>query len=389
MEGGGNPFAPGAGLDPPYLAGRDGELRAFDGMLRRAEGGGGATDIVLYGLRGVGKTVLLGRFARTCRDRGFLALARYQYSARDSDPDVFAAGLEYAMRSALESHAGAGPAAGGPRTAGRSLGPPAAGASGPEHRAPPAGRLAECLASGWRAIDRLGYRGAVFLFDEFHTIRDVKRNGWHVLADFLGAVGEARRRGCRYYVVLSGLSGLLKSAGAAASRGDLALEPMGLSNLSREDGRLAIARPLACIGRGFSPSLVDAIAGDAGGYPYFIQLLAGEVLERFDGKTIGLGEYMSIREGLIRELCRGFFDQRMAKLGPLEGGTLRLMSAMPGADAAFSSILRGAGCSRGALLSRLRRLEAKGLVRRSGRGRYGFALPLLGPCLASRPEGLG
>ena len=401
MEHGCNPFAPGAGLDPPYLAGREGELRAFDGMLRRAGGAGrgGATDIVLHGLRGVGKTVLLGRFARACRGRGFLALARYQYSAKESDPDAFAASLEYALRSAVEPRAGAEPAADGPSAAGARRGPPAAGtsgASGTAHRGPPsprsrsaqlADRLAGCLVDSWKAIDGLGYSGAVFLFDEFHTIRDVKRNDLHVLAYFLGAVGEARRQGCGYCAVLSGLPGLLKNARAAASRVGVEFGPMELSNLSRDDGRRAIARPLADVGRGFSPDLLDAVLDDAGGYPYFIQLLASEVLERFDGRMIGLGEYRSIRKGLIRDLCRSFFGQRMAELSPPEEETLRLMSAMPGADAAFSSILRGAGCSRGALLSRLRRLEAKGIVCRRGRGLYGFAMPLLGPCLASGQGG--
>ena len=54
-----NPYAPGAGQRPPELAGRDAELTAFDVALERVERGRPERSLVLTGLRGVGKTVLL------------------------------------------------------------------------------------------------------------------------------------------------------------------------------------------------------------------------------------------------------------------------------------------------------------------------------------------
>ena len=54
-----NPYAPGAGQRPPELAGRDAQLRAFDVVLERIAKGRPERSIVLTGLRGVGKTVLL------------------------------------------------------------------------------------------------------------------------------------------------------------------------------------------------------------------------------------------------------------------------------------------------------------------------------------------
>src|SRR3954454_24159985 len=55
-----NPYAPGAGQRPPELAGRDAELTAFDVVLERVARGRPERSLVLTGLRGVGKTVLLG-----------------------------------------------------------------------------------------------------------------------------------------------------------------------------------------------------------------------------------------------------------------------------------------------------------------------------------------
>ena len=55
-----NPFAPGAGQRPPELAGRDREVDAFEIVLERVARGRPERSLVLTGLRGVGKTVLLG-----------------------------------------------------------------------------------------------------------------------------------------------------------------------------------------------------------------------------------------------------------------------------------------------------------------------------------------
>src|SRR5438045_9058164 len=54
-----NPYAPGAGQRPPELAGRDRELEAFEVVLERVARGRPERSLVLTGLRGVGKTVLL------------------------------------------------------------------------------------------------------------------------------------------------------------------------------------------------------------------------------------------------------------------------------------------------------------------------------------------
>src|ERR1041384_220087 len=54
-----NPYAPGAGQRPPELAGRDRELEQFEVTLERVAAGRPERSMVLSGLRGVGKTVLL------------------------------------------------------------------------------------------------------------------------------------------------------------------------------------------------------------------------------------------------------------------------------------------------------------------------------------------
>src|SRR3954464_131988 len=62
-----NPYSPGAGVRPVQLAGRDAELEAFDVLRARAEAGRPAGSTLFYGLRGVGKRVLLNELAETAR----------------------------------------------------------------------------------------------------------------------------------------------------------------------------------------------------------------------------------------------------------------------------------------------------------------------------------
>jgi len=66
-----NPYTPGAGSRPPALAGRDEELRAFEILLARLRRGRPEKSMLITGLRGVGKTVLLNTFERIAEDAKF------------------------------------------------------------------------------------------------------------------------------------------------------------------------------------------------------------------------------------------------------------------------------------------------------------------------------
>jgi Cdc6-like AAA superfamily ATPase len=67
-----NPFAPGAGSRPPELAGRDSILEAARISCGRAMNGKSARSIMLLGLRGTGKTVLLNEIGRNAEEAGLL-----------------------------------------------------------------------------------------------------------------------------------------------------------------------------------------------------------------------------------------------------------------------------------------------------------------------------
>lgn len=383
-----NPFRPGAGVDPPYLAGRERELDIFDGVLRSTRDGN-MKNVLLYGLRGVGKTVLLGKFASICRGEKFLPMVRYMYGPVDSDPDKFVSGLKRTFRSAIESSPGAEAAKGKLRSAGQYLRPSTVGVSGLVYepscgsdKGPMADLLADYFVKNWKIIGDLGYAGAAILLDEFHTVNDV--NGkWCTLGDFLAAVNEAQRQGCRYSVVLSGLPVLTRNVKKGRSYAERMFKLVEVSSLAVPDAKQALLKPLDGTGRRLSPALVNAVVEDTGCYPYFIQFFACEILQRIDKDSISMRDYKPAREEILHGLYGDFFDQRMADLIPGEKNTLQCMAAIPDADMRFAPILKATGASKGTVSTHLKRLEEKGVAYRRNHGLYGFALPLLRPYLAA------
>ena len=386
MSDNANPFRPGAGRDPPYLAGRENELRIFDEILRNTVSGSGVNNMLLYGLRGVGKTVLLRKFVDMCSAKKFLPVAWYQYGACDSDPSAFSMNIELILRNAIESASKVESAKGKIRSAGHHIKPKAVGIPGVVHYEPSYARdvqeplaiqLPGHLARNSKIIDELGYDGAAFILDEFHTINDVKKNRWRTLSDFIGAINDAQSQGHRYSLVLSGLPVLVKNVKTARSYSERMFRPVEISNLADHDARQAIIRPLDNTHRKFSRELVDAVVADTQGYPFFIQFFACEILQRIDKNEVGLQEYRDMRNSIIAKLFGDFFDQRLVDISPKEKNTLYCMSDMDDANMRFSSVLKRVGGTKGYVSSHLKRLETKGLVYRHNHGLYKFALPLL------------
>ena len=82
-----NPYSPGSGLTPPHLVGRQDEIDAFDLLVARNRGGRHSRAIVLHGLRGVGKTVLLNQF-RDQADRAEWLIVDLEGQASESGQEA-------------------------------------------------------------------------------------------------------------------------------------------------------------------------------------------------------------------------------------------------------------------------------------------------------------
>src|SRR6266704_3769785 len=94
-----NPFRPGMGLDPPYLADRAAQLDRFTRYL--AAFPAFPRNVRLTGLRGVGKTVLLQHYAAAAEERGWVVVRR-ECSEHLQGESTFALALVEDCRRAVE-----------------------------------------------------------------------------------------------------------------------------------------------------------------------------------------------------------------------------------------------------------------------------------------------
>ena len=383
-----NPFRPGAGLQPPYLAGRDGELTRFSQMLQQMQEGL-VSNIMIHGLRGVGKTVLLREFVKICTDNKFLPVTRFQFSSKHSNPAEFTRALQYDLDTAMGAISKVEKTKQKLQDAARQIRPQKIDVMGvgwefkhdPDSRVPLENQLTDYLEKWWKVVQEHDYNGIVLLFDEFHTVVDVNSNSWCILTDFIGAINAIQFNGCRYSLVLCGLPTLMSNVKTARSYTERMFNVMNISNLDEQNARAAISKPLEDAAWRFSDDLVSAIVQDTDCYPYFIQFFCREIISRVDKEHITLDDYEKIKYQLMVDLGRDFFDQRIELLSAAQKRVLYSAASLTNPNMEFSSIQKSLDVSKGSLSSHLKRLEEKGLIYRSGRGAYRLTMPLLGKYL--------
>jgi len=381
VEARNNPYSPGAGVRPVELAGRDQEIEAFDVLRHRAMAGRPAQSMVLYGLRGVGKTVLLNELADAARQDGWIVgkIEADLGSGRTPFRNQVAATLNAALRHAR----------GKPKSAGRfqaalrtfksfSLGAAPDGTLSigieldPERGRADTGSLQADLSDlaidlGGAAVE-LGV-GTVLLIDEMQHL-DLDE-----LAAICQACHETVQRNLPFFVIGAGLPNLPGVLAEAKSYSERLFHYVRIDRLQRADAIVALTAPAVAESVGWDEDAVDLVVDASGGYPYFIQQFgqtswtaAGEspinVIDAEDG----------IRRG--RELLDdGFFRARWERATPGEREYLAAMAddgEGPSSTGEVAQRLRKKQASLGPVRANL---ISKGLVYSPEHGQIAFTVP--------------
>lgn len=377
-----NPFNPGAGLEPPYFAGRDAETGVFAHLLQRLKAGK-VENVMVHGLRGVGKTVLWRRFSRMCGSDGFLPVTGMNYDSSRCDPALFIKSFRHGVESAVAAIKieGVGEKI---KSAGEYLKPKSIGIPGvisyeplydQRSSAPLDAEIKSCVTQGLERAQKNGIGGLVAMMDEFHTVKDVKANGWNVLGSLIAAFNELQQEGLHVSLVLCGLPPMVANVKNARSYSERMFGSMEVSNLGDDAAKNAIRKPLSHINKSFSDETISAIIHDTEGYPYFIQFFSSEIVERIDTRRVELEDYDKVRQSIIEKLDNSFFAQRIASVSDTQKKVL-VEIASSKRDACFSTICKKMNVSKGAISGHLRRLEQKGIIYKQQRGLYRFAMPM-------------
>jgi hypothetical protein len=371
-----NPFRPGNGIIPPYLAGRKYELLWFEGSLDSALSL--PQNLVLSGIRGTGKTVLLRKFEEICVKKKWLFVRR-EFNNKLNQEGNF---LNALLTDIITKVKGISLA--------KKLKKPKIGfIEGykedieedsiffliQKYRGPIGDRLEAILEDVHEAIIKVGYNGLILLYDEFHFINDGKVADNFPLSLLLESFSHVQQKGLRYYLVLSGLPLLFPNLVKAKTYAERMFSVKSIGNLSKEASWEAIKLPLKNSNITFTDELIETIVEETQGYPYFLQFYPYYLIQNIPKKSIGLKEFNEMYLLLLKELDESFFSGRFNRASESEQRILFEMAKL-GSEIRFSKIMEKAKIDKNYLNQILISLIKKGLIYRVGRGKYRFTLPL-------------
>ena len=328
-----NPYRPGVGLRPLYLAGRDPSLRRFEAMLRAAPEQQACMRVT--GLRGVGKTVLLGAFAERAEEAGWEPAELELQPAHNTESALRSALTELLRRirrrlSRLEKiRAAVGRSIEGANLSLRWEDVSLEIAPGSEREEDLARELFETVEL---AVAK-GRDGLVLLLDEAQLIRDERdRHGEHPLSLLIAPIVALQRQELPLALVVCGLPTLAGNLQKARSYSERLFRGENVDSLPHDEALEAFVRPLEGTGRTTDPAVAETVVDEVQGYPYFIQLWGSELWEaadlaEADGFTPALLD--TTRAQIYERLDRDFYEPRVATLTPAEQDLLFTSATCP------------------------------------------------------------
>jgi hypothetical protein len=394
-----NPYAPGAGQRPPELAGRDRELELFEVVLERVARARPERSLVLTGLRGVGKTVLLN----TLRSQ---AIGRLWGTGKiEARPDQslrrpVAAALHMAVRELAPRHRApdriddflgvlkafalrSAPANAKVRDRWQpGIDVPAA--SGRADSGDIEIDLVELFTDAAGVATDVGTGVALFI-DE---MQDVAPDDVSALC---AACHELSQTGAPLIVVGAGLPHLPALLSASKSYSERLFRYLRIDRLDRIAADQALCAPAEREGVAYEAKALDKLYETSGGYPYFVQAYGKATWDHAPRSPITAADVRVSAPEAEAELAVGFFGSRYERATPAEREYMRAMATLSTADGDMDAAVPTADVAKSlgrkpASLSPARdALIKKGLIYSGERGTVAFTVPHFGRYLRAQP----
>ena len=397
-----NPFRPGAGHQPPYLAGREAEKQEFGQLLKQEII---LENMVLTGLRGVGKTVLLETLKPLAVDRGWLwvgadlsetASLREEHMATRLCTDLSLVTSSVVAEARQVRPLGFGKSV---ETVERRLDYRTLTDIYQQTPGLALDKIKTVLETAWTALAPTGVRGIVFAYDEAQNLADHAGKEQFPLSLLLDTFQSIQRKKLPLMLVLTGLPTLFPSLVASRTFSERMFRVVFLDRLSDDDSREAIQRPIINTKGAvqLSDNSVDTIAKMSGGYPYFIQFICKEVYDAFI-QRMDSGEDASVPTSeIMQKLDTDFFAGRWSRVTDRQRELMFVIAQLDNSDGEFavqevvekSNTVLDKAFSSSHVNQMLATLSAHGLVFKNRYGRYSFAIPLLASYIRRQMSGMG
>ena len=385
-----NPFRPGAGHIPPYLAGRTKEQDEVRRLLRQKII---MENIVLTGLRGIGKTVLLESLKPIANQQGWLWAGNdLSESASVTEnnmvtrilADIALVTSSLVVREIKEIKIGF-------MRDERVINEPLAYDLLKQFFDKQAGLISDKLKATlefvWSVMPQQTINGIIFAYDEAQNLTDHAAKNEFPLSVLLDVFQSLQRKNIPFMLLLTGLPTLAPKLVEARTYAERMFHIVTLHQLKDDDSRDAIVIPTQkenCPLK-FSKNTVNVIISLSGGYPYFIQFICKEVYDVWIAK-INEGEIPSVpTEEIIRKLDSDFFFGRWAKATDRQKELMMIVPALKNCDEEFtvqelvetSKKGKNKPFSPSHINQMLLSLTNVGLVYKNRHGKYSLAVPLL------------
>ena len=328
-----NPYTPNAGATPEALIGRDGQTEAFSVLLERLKRGRTEQSMIITGLRGVGKTVLLNKFAELAERIGWEVV---ELEASKHDETAFRQSIFSKFRAALLH-----------------LSPRRRWSKRARH-------AAEVLNSFVLSVDREGTFSVTWdvapsegyadhgdlgldLTDVFLAVGEVAKErttGIVVLIDevqfltttqlesLIQAVHKSVQKRLPITFVGAGLPQIAELAGDAKSYAERLFKFPRIDSLAPEDACRAIIEPAQAEGATFTEAAADLAVSITHGYPYFLQELGYQAWIIARDNLIDSDDVGAAREAYEAKLDSSFFRVRLDRATPLQTAYMRAMAEL-------------------------------------------------------------
>lgn len=387
-----NPYRPGAGHMPPHLAGREVEYAEFDRLLDQDQI---LENMVLTGLRGVGKTVLMETFKPRAVQRGWLwATADLSESASISEGALaqrLLADLALITSSVTVERPRHRQPAGFTAPTEPQQVPLSHAVLTSVYEGTPgltSDKIKATLEFAWDHLRHQNQHKVIFAYDEAQNLSDHASREQFPLSVLLDVFQSIQKKGIPFMLVLAGLPTLFPKLVDARTFAERMFRVVTLAKLTDSESREAILKPIemAECPIDLTSNSVDIISSESGGYPYFIQFICREVFDVFIQQHADDEQPPVPVDAIQRKLDADFFAGRWTKITDRQRELLWVVAHLDNADEEFTileltekaKILLPKAFSPSHANQMLASLSERGMIYKNRLGRYSFAVPLLG-----------
>ena len=375
-----NPFSPGAGSPPPELAGREGILEQARVLFGRVLAKRPEKSLLLTGLRGVGKTVLLNEIERIAQAAGFRTILVEAHEGKPLavllaphlrrllfDLDRLKGAGDKVRRGlgVLRSFIGAIKVKVGDIDFGLDIEPESGSAD--------SGDLEVDLPNLFMAVGEAAQERGVavaILIDEIQYFSQKE------LSALIMAMHKMQQRQLPLVLVGAGLPILPGLAGESKSYAERLFSFPAVGPLSEADAEKALQDPVRAEGAAFEPAAVQEIFRLTQGYPYFLQEWGYQAWNHAAASPIGVPVIQETSELVSKRLDENFFRVRFDRLTPREKTYLRAMAELGPGPYRTGDIADKLGVKISTLGPVRASLINKGMVYSSSHGEMAFTVPL-------------